>query len=74
MWINELASRIGSPYPRGTEEKAIAEDRLIWISLNRNGPLSAYGVEFVLSFGEMAGIPFDQLLVAFQEVFPAHPA
>lgn len=69
-WINKLASRIGNPYPPGTEERAIAEDRLIWISLNRNGPLSGYGVEFVLSFGEMAGIPFDQLLVAFQEVFP----
>jgi hypothetical protein len=71
-WISELASRIGRPYPPGTEKKVIAEDRLIWISLNRNGPLSGYGVEFVLSFGEMAGIPFDQLLAAVREVLPAH--
>jgi hypothetical protein len=71
-WISELASRVGRPYPPGTEEKVIAQDRLIWISLNRNGPLSAYGVEFVLSFGEMAGIQFDQLRAAVREVLPEH--
>jgi hypothetical protein len=71
-WVSDYASRVGRPYPPGTERKIIAEDRLIWISLNRNGPLSAYGVEFVLSFGEMAGIPFDQLLTAVREVLPGH--
>jgi hypothetical protein len=71
-WTNELASRVGRPYPPGTEEVVIAVDRLLWISLNRNGPLSAYGVEFVLSFGEMAGIQFDQLLAAVKEVLPGH--
>jgi hypothetical protein len=71
-WISGLASRVGRPYPPGTEESAIAVDRLIWTSLNRNGPLSAYGVEFVLSFGETAGIQFDQLLAAVREVLPEH--
>lgn len=69
-WISDFASRVGRPYPPGTEKKVIAEDRLIWVSLNRNGQLSAYGVEFVLSFAEMAGIPFDRLLTAVREVLP----
>ena len=72
-WIGELASRVGRPYPPGTEEAVIASERLVWIALNRNGPLSAYGVEFVLWCGETAGIPFDQMLVAVREVLPQHP-
>lgn len=67
-WIHELASRIVRPYPPGTGDKAIAEERLIWVSLNRVGSFSDYGVEFVLYFAELAGIRFDQMLSAVQDV------
>jgi hypothetical protein len=67
-FIGELAAQVGKPYPTDTDAKQIARDRLIWIALNRHGPLSAYGVEFVLSFGEMAGIRVDQMLSAVREV------
>lgn len=61
-YVTELARRVGKPYPSEITRVAIAKERLLWIALNRNAPLSGYGVEFTLGFAEEAGLrPVDMI-------------
>lgn len=70
-WINTWPSLIDMPAPSSA---IAAQDRLVWIALNRNSVFSDYGVEFALEAASDAGIGIDQIAAAVAIVMSSQGA